>query len=266
MLLADYGMTRPAEAMPKAKAAALAALKLDAGLAEAHTSLALLTAVYEWRWEQAGRHFRRALELNPGSAQAHHWYGYDCLGPQGKLDQALAEVETALQLDPLSMIIRSSLGALFLTRREYDRAIAHSQHSLRLDPQFYKTYTILGRAYFLKAQYEEAIQCFEKARALSSGAHYLLGGLGQSYAMAGQKAKARKALRELLALGKRNYVPALSVAMIHAGLGDLDSAFQWLDQAYRNHEGNLVYLNVYPAYDCLRPDPRFQALVAKVGL
>ena len=284
-LLAEYGFQVPDQAMPKARAAALRALEIDDGLAEAEVSLAFVYTTYEWKFEEADRHYRRALELNPGYAEAHHWYGYDHLAILGRLDEAMAHVELAHQLDPLSMIISASLGGIFLMRREYDRAIEQYRKTLALDPGFYKAYTGLGRSYFQKGMYDEAVRYFRKGRVLSAwnrgpsfsdsrlklgtegGALYTAGGLGQSYAMAGETETARHLVSEMERLREDGlYVQATSIALIYVGLGDADKAFHWLDKACTEREASVLFISVYPAWDALRSDPRFVALLRRIGI
>ena len=265
-LLCDYGMHPASQMWPRAREAALRALELDDGLAEAETSLAYVHCVFEWQWASALLGFQRALELNPGYAETHHWYGYNCLTPLGRLDEALAHLERAQQLDPLSLIIGTSLAGILLMRREYDQAAEQCRKTLHLDAGFYKAYTGLGRAHFESGRYLEAVRCFEKAWDLSGGALYIRGSLGRSYAMAGQKGKARRLLTELRQAARKQHVPSLAFASIHLGLGETDQAFQWLEKAVETREGAAVFLNVYPAWEPLRPDPRFAVLVRKMGL
>lgn len=263
-MLGGYGIGRPKETMPRAKRAARRALELNPDSAEAEASLAYVLATYEWKWEEAGRHYRRALELNPRDSDTLHWYGYDYLAPQGRLDEAQAAVEEALRADPLCLIINYSLGALWLMRRRYDRAIEQFHKTLALDPNFFKAYMGLGRAYLLQQKYAEAVEAFRKGQALSGG--YTSGGLGQAYALAGQRGLAWQMVKRLLASSKKTYVPSIAIAMIYMGLGERDQTFEWLEKALQDRETPMVYVKTYPAYDPIREDPRFESLLRRMGL
>ncbi len=263
-MLGGYGIARPKESMPRAKRAAMRALELNPDSGEAEASLAYVLSAYEWKWEEAGRHYRRALELNPRDSDTLHWYGYDYLAPLGRLDDGQAALEEALRADPLCLIINSSLGALWLMRREYDRAIDQYHKTLALDPNFFKAYMGLGRAYLQKKMYPEAVENFRKGQALSGG--YTSGGLGQAYALAGQRGLAWQMVKRLIALSKKAYVQSMAVAMIYVGLGELDQAFQWLEKACQDRETPMAYIKTYPAFDAIREDPRFAALLQRMGL
>ena len=263
-MLGGYGIARPQETMPRAKRAAMRALELNPNLGEAEASLAYVLSAYEWKWEEAGRHYRRALEMNPRDSDTLHWYGYDYLAPLGRLDEGQEALEEALRADPLCLIINYSLGALWLMRREYDRAIEQFHKTLALDPNFFKAYMGLGRAYLQKKMYPEAVESFRKGQALSGG--YTSGGLGQAYALAGQRGLAWQMVKRLIALSKKTYVQSMAVAMIYVGLGEADQAFQWLEKACQDRETPMVYVKTYPAFDPIREDPRFVALLQRMGL
>jgi serine/threonine-protein kinase len=265
-LLSSKGLSLSSEAMPKAKAAALQALTLDETVAEAHAVLGTVSALYEWNWAEARAHFRRALRVNPGSTTARHWYASDYLAPTGHLDEAIAVMQEARQLDPLSAIVSMNLGFVYIMNRQYDLAIEEFQSAQALDPRLYSGYTGLGRAYTGKGMYKEAIQCFRQATDLSGGMPYVRGILAHCYAMAGQRRQARNLLTELVQLSNQQYVPFTTLALIHIGLGECDRAMEWLEKAYERKESSLVYLNVYPTYDNLRHDSRFRALIRRMGL
>ncbi len=265
-LLGQYGLGPAREVLPQAKAAAARALGLDDSLAEAHTSFAYVRSLYEWQWVEAEVHYRRSIELNPGYAQAHHWYGMDFLALLGRLDEALERLRHAQQLDPLSLNISTSLGFLLMLRREYDRAIEEYRRALDLDPDFYKSHMGLGRAYLQKGQYDEAIACFERGQALSGGALYTSGPIGEAYALSGRRREAQKLLQELIELSKSRCVAATTIALIYIGLGDKDHSFQWLEKACQEQEPPVVQIKTHPAYDSLRSDPRLRVLLKRIGL
>ena len=256
----------PQEAYPKAKAAALKAVELDDTLAEGHSSLAYVANVYERDWETAEREYKRAMELDPNYTIAHYFYGYWFLSARGKLDEGLAEQKRAEELDPLSPAIANQVGITLVCARQYDAAIIELRKAIELDSSFVSAYTYLGLAYAFKGQFPEAIAEGEKALEISHGATYQLGRLGSIYAMAGKKAEARKVLDQLAERAKRGYVPAVYRAEIYAALGDKDRAFEWLGKAVDDRSSTVSRLKVFWGYDSLRSDPRFQALLRRIGL
>src|SRR5712692_415586 len=248
----------PREAMPKAKAAAMRALELDETLAEAHTSLARVLAVYDWNWPGAEKEYKRAIELNPRYAIAHQWYG-GYFEAMGRHNEAIAEEKKAQELDPLSLIINFELGAAFYYARDYDQAIEQFKKTLELEPSFPLTYVLLPDSYELKGRYGEAIAGFKKGILLNRGSawSFSMAGLGHVYAMSGQKGEARSVLDELKQLSGQQYVPASSIALIYAGLGEKEQAFAWLEKAYEERAFQMQFLKVEPRWDTLRSDPRY---------
>ena len=257
----------PREAMPKAKAAALRALELDETLAEAHASLGRVLASYDWDWTSADREYKRAIELNPRYAVAHQWYG-GYLAVMGRTNEALAERKRAQELEPLSLIINAELGMAFYYARDYDQAIEQFQKTLELDPNFPPTRAFLLAAYEQKGMYNEAIAEFKKAPPLTgiSEVGFLRAGLGHIYAVSSKKSEARKLLAELKQLSEQGYVPAPSIALIYAGLGEKDQAFAWLDKGYEQRAFQMQWIKIEPRWDSLRADPRFQDLIRRMGL
>jgi serine/threonine-protein kinase len=267
-LRVDFGMAKlpPREVMPKAKAAALRAIELDPTLAEAHTSLGSITGLHEWRWNEAERHYRRAIELNPGYVTAHHWYGCDFLVLLGRFEEACREMEIARRLDPLAPVINESLGLLLVLTRRYDEALEKYLELQELDPYYYKCYTGLGRTYIQQGLYAQAIEMLSRARTLAGDVPFILGAMGQAYALDGREAEARALLARLEAMACERYVPSSTFALIHCGLGEKDRALDWLERGYQRAELPLAALGVHPAYDCLRGESRFTALLKKVGV
>jgi len=257
----------PREAMPKAKAAAIRALELDETLAEAHVSLGRVFAVYDWDWTSAEKEYKRAIELNPSYAIAHQWYG-GYLAVMGRTSEAIAEKKRAVELEPLSLIINFELGLAFYYSRDYDRAIEQFQKTLELDQNFPPPHNFLPAAYEQKGMYSEAIAEFKKAIPLTAGSESSLSkaGLGHVYAVTGKKSEARTVLNELKQLSAQEFVPATSVALIYAGLGEKDQAFAWLDKGYEQHAFQLQWIKIEPRWDSLRSDPRFQDLLRRIGL
>jgi serine/threonine-protein kinase len=257
----------PSERMPRARAAAQRALELDETLAEAHTTLARVLTLFDWDWAGAEREYKRALELNPRYAVAHQWYG-GYLASLGQHDGSIAERRRALELDPLSVIINFELEQAFYHSRDYDRAIEQGQKTLELDQNFPATYAYLPATYEQKGMYREAIAGFQKGQALKGGTEWslALAGLGHVYAKTGRKKEARAVLDELKQLSRQGYVPADSMALVHAGLAEKDEAFAWLDKAFAERSFRLVHIKVEPRWDSLRSDPRYAQLLRRMNL
>jgi TolB-like protein/Tfp pilus assembly protein PilF/tRNA A-37 threonylcarbamoyl transferase component Bud32 len=264
-LLADYGILRPDEAYPKAEAAASKALRIDDTLAEAHASLAMAVWQYDWDRSRAEKEFKRAIELNPGYATAHHWHAL-FLGRTGRLQEAIAEIKRAQELDPLSLIINTVTGMVFYWARQYDLAIQEYRKTLEMDPDFEIAHYLLGWVFGQKGLYDEAIAELRRAEGFSGGAAKHLARLAQVYAATGAETEARKILEQLNELSKQTYVPPCFFAIVCAGLGEKDQAFAWLDKACAERDSYLLDLKVDPIYDNLRSDPRFDEMVRRIGL
>jgi serine/threonine-protein kinase len=264
-VLSYYSGIPPKQSFPRAKAAAMKVLEIEEALAEAHTSLGYVKAVYDWDWLGAERDFKRAIELNPSYSTAHHWYGL-YLTMLGRFDEATAELKRAQELDPLSLIIQGNAAYPFYSSRQYDRAIEQYRRTLELDPDFGEAHFGLGMSYEQQGRYEEAIAEFKQAISLSPNDFDYLTALGHTYAASGRRSEAQKILEELKELSKQRYVSAYNMAVIHAGLGQKDQAFAWLEKAYEEHSSWMWVIKVEPRLDNLRPDPRFAALVRRVGL
>jgi serine/threonine protein kinase/Flp pilus assembly protein TadD len=260
-----FGVMPPREALPIAKAAARKALEIDDSLAEAHSSLAWTKLAFDWDWCGAVSEFKRAIELNPGYAVTHHWYA-ECLAGMGHYAEALAEIRQAQELDPLSLIISSVAGWILYFDRQDDQAIAQFRRTLELDPNFWVAHWTLGRAYEQKAMFAEAIAEIQKAIDLSEGSPLSLAALGHAHAVSGGLAEAQRVLNELKESSKRRYISPYGIAAIHAGLGEKDEAFMWLEKAYEERSGWLIWLRAEPISDPLRTDPRFQDLLRRIGL
>ncbi len=251
------------EGYPRAKEAALKALELDDTLAEAHTSLAFVKTDYDWDWSGAEKELQRAIELNPGYARAHEQYGY-LLYRVGRLEEAIAEEKRGVELDPLSLLNNRVLGQSFYAARQYDRAIEQFRKTLELDPNFLNGHMLLGVAYLQKSMYREGIAEIEKELMISANSTGALSELGHGYALEGRRAEAQRVLDQLNEISKQKYVPAVTRAVIYAGLGDKDKAFEWLEKGYEDQSIGAIKVN--PAYDPLRSDPRFQNLLRRMNL
>jgi tetratricopeptide (TPR) repeat protein len=252
----------PKEAYPKAKEAALKALEIDDTLAEAHASLAYAKANHDWDWSGGEREFQRAIALNQDYAMAHLWYGWTLVNT-GRIEESIAEVKRALELDPLSLEINWFLGVAYYFARQYDQAIEQLRKTLELDANFYLPHIFLGWAYVQKSMYKEGITELEKAVAISPS-NISLACLGYGYAAAGRRPEAQKVVDQLDELSKQRYVPPFHRAIICVGLGEKDKAFEWLEKAYEDRF--IIAIKVNPIFDPLRSDPRFADLLRRMNL
>jgi TolB-like protein/DNA-binding winged helix-turn-helix (wHTH) protein/Tfp pilus assembly protein PilF len=263
-MVSSYGFAPQDELMPKARAAAHKALELDEGLAEAHTSLALITENYDWDWKTAEKEYRRAIELDPNYVTAHHWYA-EYLGFQGRFDEALAESEQARQLDPLSVIIAADNGAILYFARQYDRAIKQLCGVLDMEPNNQRASIVLY-AYAQKGQTANALAEIKKLRH-GEETPWTWAMEAYVYGRAGQQAEARRALARLQqASRQRNWNMASMFALAYIGTNERDKAIHWLEKCYAEQGIAATSFKVDPIYDPLRADPRFQDLVRRVGL
>ncbi|MGB6875154.1 MAG: winged helix-turn-helix domain-containing protein [Candidatus Acidiferrales bacterium] len=263
-LLSSYNCGSPNVLIPKARAAALRALQINNNLAEAHASLALIAENYDWDWQTAGKEFRRAIELDPNYPTAHQWYA-EYLAWQGRFDDAFAESERARQLDPLSLIIATDHGALLYYSHQYDRAIDQFRTTLEMEPNFPRAH-ILMYAYVQEGRYSDALTDIKQWRRHGDFADawafeaYI-------YARSGKLAQARHAFGEFEHRNRDNPSDSIWIYIIvYAGLGDRDEFFAYLQEALQQHLNILTALKVDPVYDPYRSDPRFQAVLRKVGL
>jgi TolB-like protein/predicted Zn-dependent protease len=251
----------PREAMPKAREAAVQALKIDEHLAEAHTSLAVVLALYDYDLSGGEREFKRAIDLNPNSASAHQWYGY-YLASLARADEAFKEIKHAQELDPLSLLINTELGMPFYFMRQYDRAIEQFKRALEMDPNMRFARLWLAWTYVQKGMYEEAIAMLSKPE---SDHPFVLAVLGQNYALSGKRSEAQKIIDRLNEQSKHRYVSPYGVAKLYLGLGNKEQALRWLEKTYENREDGFIWINTDPAWDSLRSEPRFQDLARRVG-
>ena len=261
----EYGLRAPSEIMPKAKQAALRALEIDDSIAEAHLSLAMVKFRFDWDWEGAEKEFKRAIELNHGYSAARYWYSVYLLA-LARFDEAFTEAMVARQLSPLSPVMHFSLGLLLYASCQHEEAIEQLRGTVALDAKFPLPHIVLGLTFGRKGRFDEAIVEFKQALT-SAGAKPLWSGfLGQVYAAAGKTEDAVEILHELRTVSAHRYVPPVAFAIVYAGLGKLDDAFHWLEKAADERDGLLIYLKVGSAFDNLRSDRRFPALLARVGL
>jgi TolB-like protein/DNA-binding winged helix-turn-helix (wHTH) protein/Tfp pilus assembly protein PilF len=257
-LMSTWNMGSQNGLMPKARAAALKALELDETLAEAHTSLALIAENYDYDWQTAEREFRRAIQLDPAYATAHQWYA-EYLSWQGRIDEALAESERARQLDPLSLIIATDHGAILYFSRQYDRAIAQFRSVIDMDPHFHRAMLIVY-AYVEEGRFAEALDEV-KRRMPPDNSPWTCSTKAYVYGRWGRTAEAQHALMKLEQIVRP---PESDLLFAYVGTGRKDQAIALLQKAYVEHSSAVVGLKVDPAFDPLRGDPRFQALLGRV--
>ena len=255
----------PKDVLPQAKAAAAKALEIDESLAEPHVTLAFIYNWFDWDWAGSEREAKRAIELNPNLGLAHIAYA-QLLSHLGRHEEAITEGVRARELDPLSLIINTLNGSNLYQARRYDEADASLRKTLEMDPNFWIAHLFLGKTYLSKKEYPEAIAEFTKAREISGGNSEAISMAGCVWAIAGDAAKARAVLNELKALANERYVPSTNLAALYCALGEKDEAIAWLDKAYEDRDIRLNRLKVEPKWDSIRSDPRFVAIVKRMGL
>lgn len=260
-----YSVASPQESMPKAKAAAVRAIEIDDSLAEAHSALGIYLSNFSWNQPAAEREFRRAIELNPNYATAHQQLANYCLMAMGRFDESIAEGRRAEELDPLSPIISTDVGANLTRARRFDEAIAQFNRTLTLDPNFFAARYALGTAYHAKGKYEEAIAEFRKSLALSDDP-WVKALLARSLARSGRRDEAVKLLGELLSESANRYVASSALAVVYGALGEKDKAFLWLEKEVTDRTPRPALFAVNPVFDDLRDDPRFKDLLRRIEL
>ena len=268
---AYWGSTDPRESFPRAKSAALEALRLDDTIADAHSAMGTVLGSGEFDWHGAEREFRRAQELNPSSGAARYDYAW-CyamwfLLPLGRTEQALTELRRALELDPLDPFYNALVGCLLYLTRQFEPAIAQLRHAIDLDPTFFFSHWFLSIACRMAGRLHEGIAMAEKANELSGGTAMTLGSLGSAYALAGRTAEAHQLLDELTERRRSSYVPASAVAFVHGGLGEWDATLEWIERAVEERDpATVTALKISPHYDSLRSRPVYQALLRTMNL
>jgi DNA-binding winged helix-turn-helix (wHTH) protein/Tfp pilus assembly protein PilF len=262
-LLAEYLYSSPEPAFPAARTAALRALEIDPGIAEAYASLAEVQLFHDWDWLESGNNYRLSFEMKPNYASARHWYAWWLL-VRGRFDDALENLLEAQSIDPGSLTLNTVLGLPFYYRRNYERAIRRFRTTLEMDPQFAQARYYLGSALVHSGHPDEAIAQLEKVKAREYR-QQTVALLAYSYAVAGKFDRAQAGLNELKALAKKRYVSPYIEAIVHAGLGEKEYALTQLEKAFREKACWMVFLNVDPFLDSLRSEPRFTALVRRMG-
>ena len=264
VLFSSYDVAPANDSMPQAKAAALRALEIDYSLAEAHTALGFYLSNYEWDRAGSETEYRRAIELKPNYATAHHWFGAD-LSNVKRFDESFTELRRAEELDPLSRIIGTNLGDAFVHSRRYDEAIAQYKRVLVRDPNFAYAHRALGWAYGAKGMYAEAIAETRTAMGLRGGSS-AKGYLGLWLAKSGKGDEALKLLNEIKQESARTYVQGYTLALIYIGLGDKEEALNHLENHLLSRAETASTYATAPELDELRSEPRFKAMLKQMNL
>jgi TolB-like protein/Tfp pilus assembly protein PilF len=255
----------PHKTFPSAMAAAEKALEIDNTLAEAHTSLAYAKMLYAWDWAGAEREFKEALALNPGYGLSHLWYAqYLCA--MARFDEAVTEVTRAQDSDPLSLSINANVGLVLYWAREYQQAVEQLEKTLELDPNFGLAYVYLAFALIQQGRYDQAIAAIQKSMEHTGYMPLAISKLGFAHSLRGDRAKAQKVLREAEAQFHELGFPSTVLAEIHGGLGDHEKFFECLSRAYEERSPLLPWLRIYPEYDTMRSDPRYDELLRRLDL
>jgi len=259
----EYGILSAQDAFSRAKAAATHALNLDDNLGEAHTSLAFAFDLYDWDWEAAENHYKRAIALNPGYATAHHWYAWHLM-VMGRTAEGIAELRKAQSLDPLSLIISADLADALCIAHRYEESVQQSRKTLDMDPNFALAHYQLGQAFQQMHMQSASIAELQKAVELSRGNTAFESNLAYAYAVSGRKEEAIRIAKDLESDQGRSSVADSNIAMIYVGLGNNDQAMIWLNKAYQARFNPSILLR--PAFDPLRSNPGFQNLLSRIGL
>jgi serine/threonine protein kinase/tetratricopeptide (TPR) repeat protein len=256
----------PSEAFPRAKSAALRALELDAEQAEAHVSLAIVRQLWEWDWEGSENAFRRAIQIAPSCAPAHIWYSH-LLSGLARHEEALAEAKAAIELDPLSIVTHASIGSALFYAGRFEEAAEHYRRAVEADPETPFSRSDLARTLECSGRTSEAVQEYERAIRLSgTSTSVSSAGLANVLAVAGRTDEARQMLSVLERRRAESYVSPWALATIHARLGEVGPALDWLERAYEEHDSGIVWLKVHPRFEAIRGEPRYRALLSRLRL
>jgi eukaryotic-like serine/threonine-protein kinase len=264
-MLAYYGRLPGMDAYPKARDAAMKALSLDQGLAEAHAALAFIHYQWEWNWSEAESEFKRAIEFKPNYAPAHQWYS-SFLAAMGRMDEAISEGNRAAELEPFSVSVSTHPEWINYLKRRYEEVIKHSNQRLKFYPNSFFALRYQALAYEALGKHEEAIELLRRAVSNTRGIPLLISDLGHSYAVAGRRKEALASLEELQQLSGQRHISSFHLGLIYTGLGDKDRAFEMLNKAYYERSERLSWINVDPRFDRLRTDRRFIDLLQRIGL
>jgi tetratricopeptide (TPR) repeat protein len=263
LILGNNGIISPGQAYPKAKKYALKALEIDNKLANPHTALAIMKIDYDWDWAGAEQEFKTALQLNPGYGLAHMGYAF-LLSNLGRHKEAIKEVKTARDLDPLSPRFMANVGWLLYRARSYDQALEELEKAIELYPEHGNNYVYAAEVYLALDRYEEALTACQRTEEITGEEPIIL--MAFVYAKRDNREEAVKFLTKIIEESKKTYISPSRIAPIYGFLGDSDQAFALLEKAYSEKDNYLTYIKIDPMYDPLRADPRFQALLKRMNL
>jgi serine/threonine-protein kinase len=260
------GFVAPKEAMPKAKSSVRRAIELDETVAEAHATLGVILAVYDWDWLGAERELLRSIELNGASPVSRDLYAFYFLRPVGRVEEAIVEVQNALVLDPLSILFRVHLGFLFYLQHQYNHAIAQFRKVLEMSPHYYLAHAMMGPVYSHTGDFEKAMECYARARVADADSKFVDSLEAMTLAQAGRREEAETLLDNIGRRSVSQYISPVSIAYIWTALGDKNRAFEHLDRAISDRDPNVVGLKSNPIFESLRDDERYYALIRKLQL
>jgi TolB-like protein/tetratricopeptide (TPR) repeat protein len=266
LTLGYVGSMPPRDAFAAGILHAVRALEIDNTRAETHALIAQFHKQHGYDWPDIERELANALELNPASPMVRMWYAIGWLMPQGRIHEAVTELDRALERDPLSYLLHYWRTIMLSLAREPDRVIDGARLLIELDPTAAYGWWLLGVGSSRKGLVDEAIAALQKAVDLSAGLAFMLGWFGLVLGLSGRADEARGVLERLEAVGRTTYVPPASAAWVHLGLGDVDRAFEWLDRAVDAHDQLMMPIKSYVFFDPIRNDPRFTALLCKMNL
>ena len=264
-ILGLHGFLPPKQAFGKAKEAVAKALAIDSRLSAAHSSQGWISTFYDWNWERAEDEYRQAIRLDRGYATAHAWYAL-FLALMGRFPEAMAEIRLALELDPLSLIINSILGVILIFARRFEQARDQLSKTLEIDADFMLALIWLAETHLFTGHPDQAIQEFQRALRVDPAMTYALAGLGWAQALAGQTNSARETLERFQEISQTRYVSRVHWAQVHLGLGEIERVFELYTDAYALRDPFLLWLKIAPHFDRLRPEPRFQEMLGRMGM
>jgi len=258
-----WGYSRPEESFPKARSAANKAMALDETLAMAQVSVGWIALAYDWEWQKAKQSFERARELNPNDPEVYSGLGW-YLAVAGRLDEAIGMLQTTVKLDPFSHVYNDNIAWMYLYSGHFERAIEQRKKTLELAPGFVVAMDGLADDYVSMSMYPEAVTTLERAITLAGRTPALVTSLAGAYALSGRKEEAETLLQELQERAASEYVSPTFFAEVYADLGDMDEAFRWLEKGYQERSWGMLFLRIWPLWDPLRSDPRFDDLVQRM--
>lgn len=262
-ILGNNGFIPPGEAYPKAREFVLKTLEMDKRLAEAHAALAGIKSDYDWDWAGAEEEYKIALQLNPGYGFAHQEYAF-LLSDLGRHEEAIKEIKTARDLDPLAPRITANVGNLLYFARKYDQALEELRKAIELYPEHGANYTYAAWVYTAQGRYEEALASCQRYKEITGEEPIITP--AYVYAKWGKRIEAEKLLKKIIEESEKTYISSTFIARIYGALGDFDQAFSLLEKAYSERDSELPFLKVDPRLDPLRSDPRFKALLKRMNL